>query len=228
MSGGDTDILVFKPTSPVVSDPLLDFQNSSSDKQNGVYTTIILRVICNLSVFPCIGHSKKKITFFYHKSQQPNETCTGGSWNPNQWQQKDNLTPYNFPSRCNETQLTDIYLKFEKKKKKCKPTTSNFALPQWIISINLKEDNSTSMTVPFVITPREVYIWPLGFFFTPIISRLKVHLSSGCVTWALVNRSPLGRMKRSYFGGFLVKPAPTNVAFVIILFHCLAAKEIQA
>nr|GMD13193.1 hypothetical protein Iba_scaffold40558CG0010 [Ipomoea batatas] len=30
-------------------------------------------------------------------------------------------------------------------------------------------------------------------------------------------------MKRSYFGGFLVKPGPTKVAFVTILFHCLAA-----
>ena len=83
------------------------------------------------------------------------------------------------------------------------------------------------MMVPLVITPREVYIWPLGFFFTSIISRLKVHLSSGCVTWALVNCNPEGRIKRSYFGGFLVKAGPTNVAFVIILFHCLVAKEIR-
>lgn len=80
------------------------------------------------------------------------------------------------------------------------------------------------MMVPLVITPREVYIGPLGFFFTPMISRLNVHLSSGCVTWALVNRNPDGRMNRSYFGGFLVNPAPTKVAFVTILFHCLAAK----
>lgn len=79
--------------------------------------------------------------------------------------------------------------------------------------------------VPLVITPREVYIVPLGFFFTPMISRLKVHLSSGCVTWALVNRNPEGRINRSYLGGFLVKPGPTNVALVTILFHCLAAKR---
>lgn len=65
---------------------------------------------------------------------------------------------------------------------------------------------------------------PLGFFLTPMISRLKVHLSSGWVTWALVNRKPVGRMKRSYFGGFLVNPGPTNVALVTILFHCLAAR----
>jgi hypothetical protein len=32
-------------------------------------------------------------------------------------------------------------------------------------------------------------------------------------------------MNRSYFGGFLVNPGPTNVAFVTILFHCLAAVE---
>lgn len=80
------------------------------------------------------------------------------------------------------------------------------------------------MMVPLVITPSEVYIGPLGFFFTPIISRLNVHLSSGGVTWALVNRNPDGRMNRSYFGGFLVNPAPTKVAFVTILFHCFAAK----
>lgn len=78
------------------------------------------------------------------------------------------------------------------------------------------------MMVPLVKTPREVYIGPLGFFFTLIKSRLKVALSSGCVTWALVNRNPEGRINRSYFGGFRVNPGPTNVAFVIILFHCLA------
>jgi len=31
-------------------------------------------------------------------------------------------------------------------------------------------------------------------------------------------------MNRSYFGGFLVNPAPTKVALVTILFHCLAAQ----
>lgn len=89
----------------------------------------------------------------------------------------------------------------------------------------IQRKNNTSMIVPLVITPREVYIGPLGFFFTPMISRLKVHFSSGCVTWALVNRNPEGRMKRSYLGGFLVKPGPTNVHFVTILFHCFAARE---
>ena len=83
----------------------------------------------------------------------------------------------------------------------------------------------TSIMVPLVITPREVYMGPFGFFFTPMISKLKVHFSSGCVTCAFVKRRPDGRMKRSYFGGFLVKLGPTNVAFVIILFHCLAAKQ---
>ena len=83
----------------------------------------------------------------------------------------------------------------------------------------------TSIIVPLVMTPRELYIRPLGFFFTPIISRLKEHFNSGWVTLALVNRNPDGRINLSYFGGFLVNPGPTNVAFVIILFHCLAAKE---
>jgi hypothetical protein len=76
--------------------------------------------------------------------------------------------------------------------------------------------------VPLVMTPREVYIWPLGFFFTPIMSRLKVHFSSGWVTWALENLRPVGLMKRSYFGGFLVKLGPTKETLVTILFHCLA------
>ena len=40
----------------------------------------------------------------------------------------------------------------------------------------------TSITVPLVITPIWVIVWPLGFFFTPMISRQKVVLSSGCVT----------------------------------------------
>ena len=37
-----------------------------------------------------------------------------------------------------------------------------------------------------------------------------------------LKRSPVGRMKRSYLGGLRVKPSPTNVTFVIILFHALA------
>lgn len=52
---------------------------------------------------------------------------------------------------------------------------------------------------------------PLGFFLMPMMSRQKVALSSGCVTCALVIRRPVGRMKRSYFGGFRVKAGPTNV-----------------
>lgn len=35
----------------------------------------------------------------------------------------------------------------------------------------------TSITVPFVITPSWVYSGELGFFFTPMIGRLKVALS---------------------------------------------------
>lgn len=104
-----------------------------------------------------------------------------------------------------------------------------------LLWINLNKENgsrkvktgemATSMIVPLVTTPSEVYIGPFGFFFIPMISRLKVHFSSGWVTWALVNRRPVGRMKRSYFGGFLVNPGPTKVTFVTILFHCLAVEE---
>mmetsp|Transcript_6530 Transcript_6530/g.7509 ORF Transcript_6530/g.7509 Transcript_6530/m.7509 type:complete len:201 (-) Transcript_6530:230-832(-) len=75
------------------------------------------------------------------------------------------------------------------------------------------------MIVPFVRTPSCEYIFPLGFFFTPRSSNWNVHFSSGCVTLALVKRRPVGRMKRSYFGAFLVKPCPTKVAFVIIRFQ---------
>ena len=32
--------------------------------------------------------------------------------------------------------------------------------------------------------------------------------------------TPVGLMKRSYFGGFRVKPAPTKVGFVTMRFHC--------
>lgn len=39
----------------------------------------------------------------------------------------------------------------------------------------------------------------------------------------LLKRSPIGRMNLSYFGGFLVKPGPTNVAFVTIRFQDLSA-----
>lgn len=37
----------------------------------------------------------------------------------------------------------------------------------------------TSMMVPLVITPREVYIVEEGFFFTPTMGRQKVVCSSG-------------------------------------------------
>ena len=78
------------------------------------------------------------------------------------------------------------------------------------------------MTVPLVMTPMEVYIGPLGFFLTPIISKLNVHFSSGWVMWALVKRRPIGLINRSYLGGFRVKPGPTNVTLVTSRFHCLA------
>mmetsp|Transcript_21106 Transcript_21106/g.58603 ORF Transcript_21106/g.58603 Transcript_21106/m.58603 type:complete len:211 (+) Transcript_21106:649-1281(+) len=77
----------------------------------------------------------------------------------------------------------------------------------------------TSITVPLVTTPSCVYIWPLGFFLIPMMSKQKVALSSGCVTCALVIRRPVGLMKRSYLGGFRVKPGPTNVILVTMRFH---------
>jgi hypothetical protein len=43
--------------------------------------------------------------------------------------------------------------------------------------------------------------------------------SSGWVTLAFLYRRPMGRIKRSYFTGLLVKSGPTNVGFVIILFQ---------
>lgn len=136
-------------------------------------------------------------------------------------QKNQELTPHNFASRCYQTQFTDIHLIF--KERFISDTDHNTKQTSQINNIS-SQSYPTSMTVPLVITPREVYIGPLGFFFTPMISRLKVHLSSGWVTWALVKRKPEGRMNLSYLGGFLVKPGPTNVAFVTILFHCLAAK----
>ena len=48
----------------------------------------------------------------------------------------------------------------------------------------------TSITVPFVITPNDVYIGDVGFFFTPIMGRWKVAFNSGCVTCALLNLRP--------------------------------------
>ena len=37
--------------------------------------------------------------------------------------------------------------------------------------------------------------------------------TSGCVTWAFLYRSAMGRMKRSYFTGRLVKSGPTKVCW---------------
>lgn len=141
-----------------------------------------------------------------------------------QKQKGGNLTPYNFSGRSNQTKFAHVHLIFMAHILLVLKTMKG-GPPNHPIT-NIKKFQATSMMVPLVTTPREVYIGPLGFFFTPIISRLNVHLSSGCVTCALVNRRPEGRMKRSYFGGFLVKLVPTNVTLVIILFHCLADKYI--
>ena len=48
----------------------------------------------------------------------------------------------------------------------------------------------TSITVPFVMTPKLVYRGELGFFFTPMIGRQNVAFNSGCVTCAFLNRKP--------------------------------------
>mmetsp|Transcript_13476 Transcript_13476/g.43015 ORF Transcript_13476/g.43015 Transcript_13476/m.43015 type:complete len:256 (+) Transcript_13476:113-880(+) len=77
----------------------------------------------------------------------------------------------------------------------------------------------TSMTVPLVMTPSCVYSCDCGFFLTPMMSRQKVVLSSGCVTWARLKRRPEGRMKRSYLGGLRVNESPTNVTLVTMRFQ---------
>lgn len=48
----------------------------------------------------------------------------------------------------------------------------------------------TSMMVPFVMTPKLVYMVDVGFFFTQMMGKQNVALSSGCVTCALLNRRP--------------------------------------
>uniref|UniRef100_A0A183JMP5 Band 7 protein n=1 Tax=Schistosoma curassoni TaxID=6186 RepID=A0A183JMP5_9TREM len=78
----------------------------------------------------------------------------------------------------------------------------------------------TSIIVPLVITPKVVYIGELGFFFTPIIGSWKVVLSSG-VTFAFFTRKPIGRIKRSNLGGFLVNVSPTKHILVTKRFHAL-------
>mmetsp|Transcript_19661 Transcript_19661/g.39855 ORF Transcript_19661/g.39855 Transcript_19661/m.39855 type:complete len:299 (-) Transcript_19661:181-1077(-) len=80
----------------------------------------------------------------------------------------------------------------------------------------------TSMTVPFVTTPKLVYRALLGFFLTLRMSNWNVVLSSGCVTLAFFMRNPVGRMKRSYLGGLRVKFSPTKVHLVTTLFQALA------
>ena len=47
----------------------------------------------------------------------------------------------------------------------------------------------TSTIVPLVMTPNDVYMGELGFFFTPMIGRQNVAFSSGCVTCAFLKRS---------------------------------------
>mmetsp|Transcript_2674 Transcript_2674/g.6375 ORF Transcript_2674/g.6375 Transcript_2674/m.6375 type:complete len:240 (+) Transcript_2674:152-871(+) len=97
-------------------------------------------------------------------------------------------------------------------------------LPQTTLPAGVTNPRSatfTSITVPLVRTPNWVIPLPWGFFFTAKMSRWKVACSSGWQTWALVNRRPIGRIKRSNFGGFRVKPGPTNVHLVTMRFQAL-------
>lgn len=55
-------------------------------------------------------------------------------------------------------------------------------LPHTTLPVYVTKPSSltlTSMTVPLVMTPSDVYIALYGFFFTPKMSRQKVVLSSG-------------------------------------------------
>mmetsp|Transcript_390 Transcript_390/g.1223 ORF Transcript_390/g.1223 Transcript_390/m.1223 type:complete len:295 (+) Transcript_390:53-937(+) len=88
-----------------------------------------------------------------------------------------------------------------------------------VVVTSPSSETFTSMTVPLVMTPNDVYIADDGFFLTPKISKQNVALSSGCVTCAFFIRRPDGRMKRSYFGGFRVNVGSTNVIFVTTRFH---------
>ena len=71
-------------------------------------------------------------------------------------------------------------------------------------------DTFTSMTVPFVITPNDVYIALEGFFLTPKMSKQNVALSSGCVTWAFFMRRPLGRMNLRGPNGLKIENETTH------------------
>lgn len=184
------------------------------DKKNSIYTSIVLRIIRYLGIFPCINQRNDKKTVKRKKKENSICSCSRvwkGQTYPIQLYQlvSQDLIHWHWPDIHNEEKLVIQII----------PNKNSIS---W--QYHSMWENVTSMIVPLVITPRDVYIGPLGFFFTPMISRLKVHLSSGWVTWALVKRNPEGRMKRSYLGGFLVKPGPTNVTLVTILFHCFAAK----
>jgi hypothetical protein len=73
--------------------------------------------------------------------------------------------------------------------------------------------------LPLVITPKDVNVFDCGFFFTDRIGSLKVVFNYGCVTFACLNRRPIGLMNLSCFGGFLVKFYPTKVILLILLFQ---------
>lgn len=92
-------------------------------------------------------------------------------------------------------------------------------LPVWVTRPS--SETLTYSTVPLVITPKVVYVFDWGFFFTPNIGNLKVVFSSGWVTLASLKRKPMGLMNRSCFGGFLVKFSPTKHTLFILRFQHL-------
>jgi hypothetical protein len=81
----------------------------------------------------------------------------------------------------------------------------------------------TSMIVPFVNTPRFVYNADDGFFFTPMISKQKVVLSSGCVTCAFLTRKPVGRM---YLSSSIVRQRlELAIRGLPFIFRCFTSKS---
>lgn len=85
--------------------------------------------------------------------------------------------------------------------------------------VNPKSLVFTSIIEPLVMIFKLVYRSPCGFFFTPIIFKQKVVLSSGCVTCAFFILSPLGLIYLSYLGGLRVNSSPTYDILLITLFH---------
>lgn len=90
------------------------FPPSVLDKQNSIYTAVILWIIGHLSILPWRNHTNRIISMILHHNK--NFIPYKKEAYRNYKQGTKIFTPYYFPSWCDQTKFTDIHLIWKEKK----------------------------------------------------------------------------------------------------------------